>query len=298
MTPPRVVVIGAGGFIGARVTARLAGRHEVLAVVRRAGTDMTGVTYLTADLGPDWTHVLPDAADVVIWLAQSRRYREFPAGAPDMFRVNESALFAALEWARERGVRRFIYASTGSVYAPASSPLTEASPIGASSFYAATKLNGETLAVQYGGLFEVVIGRVFGVYGPGQAGMAVARVIEAAASGRTVPLTAGIGMELTPLFVDDAAEIFVRLVSAPLPSSPLIVNIAGPEATTLGAIAEMAARASGEQAELIHEAGDPARIIADIGTLRALLPDLMFHGLADGVAATVAALGTAQRRSM
>jgi nucleoside-diphosphate-sugar epimerase len=294
----RVVVIGAGGFIGARVVARLAGRHAVVGLVRRAPAEASLATFVTADLGPGWTSVLHEPADVVIWLAQSRRHREFPGGAADMFRVNETALFAALEWAREHGVRRFIYASTGSVYAPAEGPMTEACPVGATSFYAATKLNGETLAAQYGGLFDVVIGRVFGVYGPGQAGMAVARVIESAARGRPVPLTGGVGMEFSPLYVEDAAEIFARLASAPLPSSPLIVNVAGPDVTTLAAIAELAARAGGAQAQLGHEAGRPARIIADIRKLRAVLPDLTFHGLAEGVAATVAALGTAQQRSL
>jgi nucleoside-diphosphate-sugar epimerase len=291
-------VIGAGGFIGARVVARLARHHAVVGVVRRAPADAPASSFVAADLGPGWTSALHDPADVVVWLAQSRRYREFPAGASDMFRVNESALFAALEWAREHGVRRFIYASTGSVYAPADGPLAESCAVAATNFYAATKLNGETLASQYGGLFDVVIGRVFGVYGPGQTGMAVARVIESAASGRPVPLTGGVGMEFTPLFVEDAAEIFARLISAPLASSPLIVNLAGPDVTTLAAIAELAARAAGTGAQLGREAGNPARVIADIRRLRTVLPDLTFHGLADGVAATVAALGIAQQRSM
>ena len=299
MSATRVVVVGAGGFIGARVLERLAGHHPVVAVVRRMperhpGAGARDVQFVPADLGPGWANVLTGNADVVIWLAQSRRYREFPAGAADMFRVNEAALFETLEWAREHGVGRFIYASTGSVYAPAQGPIPESWPAGGSSFYAATKLNGEMLARQYSGCFEVVIGRVFSVYGPGQSGMAVARVVESAAHGRPVSLAGGVGMELTPLYVDDAAEIFAKLVSVPLPANPAILNIAGPEATTLATIASLAANAAGVSVRLVEEAGEAARVAADTRQLRAMLPDMRFRGLADGITATVAALGMAQ----
>jgi UDP-glucose 4-epimerase len=292
----RVVVTGASGFLGRRVVRRLSRDYDALAVSRGGGDSVPGVTIVHRDLSAGWTAALPERADAVIWLAQSRRYREFPGGAGDMFSVNVAALFEALEWARRSGVRRFLYASTGSVYAPADGPLAEDAPVAAATFYAATKLSGEQLARQYAGFFEILIGRVFGMYGPGQTDMAMARIIDAGAAGRPVRLRGGIGMELTPLYVDDAAELLARLIEVRLPENPLVVNLAGPEATTLAAVAAAAAAGSGREVELVAEPGEPARLTADTRRLRALLPDLAFHELAAGIAATVAARGAAEQR--
>ena len=297
MSGARVVVTGASGFLGRRAVQRLARGHDVIAHSRARGDAAPAVSVVQGDLGAGWTAALPERADVVVWLAQSRRYREFPAGAEDMFKVNVAALFEALEWARQSGVRRFIHASTGSVYTPGGGPVAEDAPVAAATFYAATKLNAEQLARQYAGCFEVVAGRIFGMYGPGQADMAIARVIDAAAGGEPVRLRGGIGMELTPLFVDDAAEILAALVDVALPENSLVLNLAGPEATTLAEIAAMAAACSGREARLVAEAGEPARLVADTSRLRALLPHMAFHSLAAGIAATVAARGAAEHRS-
>ena len=63
------------------------------------------------------TH-LPSHIDGVLHLAQSHAYRDFPAGAVDMFRVNVASTASLLEYARRAGASRFYLASTGSVYEP------------------------------------------------------------------------------------------------------------------------------------------------------------------------------------
>lgn len=274
MSCKRVVVAGASGFIGRAVAARLGQRFDV------HGLSSSDMEY-------------PETADSLVWLAQSRRYREFPEGAADMFAVNEAALFAALEWSRLRGVRRFVYASSGSVYAPSSGLLSEDAPVAPATFYAATKLNGEHLAARYSGLFEVIIARIFGVYGPGQAGMAMARVIGLAAAGQQVSLRGGIGLDFTPLYIDDAALILDSLLELPLESSSLVINLAGRERTTLADVAASAAAAAGREPIIVSEPGEPAQLVADTRRLTALMPGFEFHTLAAGVSATVAALDAA-----
>ena len=88
----RIAVTGAAGFTGRRVVALLAEQgHEVIAVGRSAAGQVPGAAEhveqdLAAPLGD-----LPAQVDSVVHLAQSRRYREWPAGATDVFEVNAAA---------------------------------------------------------------------------------------------------------------------------------------------------------------------------------------------------------------
>lgn len=282
-----VVITGAGGFLGRRLVPRLAGTVEVVAVARESVPGLSRVTPIAADLGPGWTVALPSHADGVVWLAQSRRYREFPDGAHDMFRVNEAALFDLLDWARRSGVQRLVYASTGSVYAASSAPLAETAPTLPSSFYAASKLNGEHLVSQYAGEFEVVIARIFGLYGSGQTGMAMAAIVEAVAQCRPVELTDGVGMTLTPLHVDDAAAIMEQLLRVELPEPLLVVNVAGVERVTLADVARETGRLLGIAPVIRSRSGEAPALIADVAKLRALLPGMMFKPLRAGLAETL-----------
>src|SRR5207245_1959041 len=83
--------------------------------------------------------------DAVAHLAQSRAHRQGLEGAADLFAVNVAATFRLLHWAKGAGVRRFLFASSATVYRPQSGRLTEASPCAPSGFYAASKLAAEQL---------------------------------------------------------------------------------------------------------------------------------------------------------
>jgi nucleoside-diphosphate-sugar epimerase len=263
----------------------------MVTAVQRRPLEAVGrmVHSVPADLGPGWTRVLQRDADVVVWVAQSRRYREFPDGAEDMFRVNEAALYDLLEWSREHGVRRLVYASSGSVYAPSTEPLSESSPIAPRTFYAATKLNGEQLVRQYAGVFEVVILRLFALYGPGQRSLAVANVMEAVLNGDVVGLSGGVGMTFTPLYVADAASVVESLLRRPLPANCLVTNVAGSEVVTLADVAQETARQTGKSVVLQPTGGVAATLIADTGLLRSLLPAFRARPLSAGIAEVVAA---------
>uniref|UniRef100_UPI0037480321 NAD-dependent epimerase/dehydratase family protein n=1 Tax=Escherichia coli TaxID=562 RepID=UPI0037480321 len=61
------------------------------------------------------TAKLPRRMDAILHLAQSDRYREFPAGAPDVFRFNVDVPAQLMLWAKTAGVSRAVFASTGTV---------------------------------------------------------------------------------------------------------------------------------------------------------------------------------------
>jgi UDP-glucose 4-epimerase len=219
---PGVLVTGATGFVGTAL---------IRAMASDAGRLVTPATRPRCDLAsPGWSRALePEKSDVVFHLAQSRRYLDGFAGAADVFAVNVAATFELLQWARQNGVRRFVLASSGSVYRPASRPVTESDATSPRNPYAASKLAAEALAMGFAADMEVVVVRPFTVYGPGQRQMIVARLAASVQSGEPIQLAGGEGSYLTPTYIDDCVAALRRLADIPLPESPHTVNVAGPE---------------------------------------------------------------------
>jgi len=136
-----VLVTGGGGFLGTALLPRLVARGEVIAL-RRPGTQpsqVDGVRWVVQDLAAPLSADLPERIDAVIHLAQSRRYREFPDGAIDVYEVNAGATVRLLEYCSRAGAASFTYASSGAVYAPGPEPVNEADapqPAGANLVFA------------------------------------------------------------------------------------------------------------------------------------------------------------------
>src|SRR5436309_1786001 len=114
--------------------------------------------------------------------------------APALYqRVNVEGTVNLLEAARLRGVRKFIIASSSSVYGVNSRvPFSETDPIfSAISPYAASKLAGEALGHVYHHLYamDVVMLRFFTVYGPRQRpDLAIYKFSERIIAGQPIPV--------------------------------------------------------------------------------------------------------------
>src|SRR5690606_16134670 len=138
------------GLLGRRLLAALCGAHDVYAVVRTMPDNpVAGVEYCVIDLGAAWeSSSLPDRIDVIFHFAQSAHFRDFPAQAMDVFRVNIESTARLLDYAQKTKVRRFVYASSGGVYGAGSQAFHENSPItphGQLGYYLGSKLCSEIL---------------------------------------------------------------------------------------------------------------------------------------------------------
>jgi UDP-glucose 4-epimerase len=265
----RVLVTGATGFIGAALLRTLKRQgHEVIAVVRRGGETIRGVETVVWDLGTDpRPQAGPRNLHAVVHGAQSRRHREFPATAGEMFRVNVTGTWSLLDYAAQTGVAKFCLLSSGTVYEPYQGPLTEEAPLAPKSFLGATKLAAETLARPYAGLLSLCILRLFAPYGPGQQNRLVPDIIERVRTNKPVQLASdGQGPWLTPTFVDDIAEVIAAAVTEDWNET---VNVASPGVVSLRQLAEAIGKLTGSLPMYDQTDREPLRIMPSLDRLKA-----------------------------
>jgi nucleoside-diphosphate-sugar epimerase len=287
----RVIVTGAAGFIGQHLAARLLKESDmdVTHVVRTSDSSSTNLRNdaIAVDLSvPGWTRRLPAGVDVVVHLAQSRQHRSFPQGASDVYQVNVNATFELLEWARAANVRKFIFASTGSVYRPQPRRLTEDDATHTNSFYAASKIAGEMFCSAYGGQFDVTILRLFGAYGPGPSTSVLPRLMRMIANGETITLDGGLGLLTTPVYVSDCADAMMRCIRATENRGAVrVLNICGDEEVSLRDACAILGELLGREPVLLANDRLPSILSGNNTRAKELLGWSPRYGLRDGLAA-------------
>jgi nucleoside-diphosphate-sugar epimerase len=269
----RCVIIGAAGFIGRRLRKTLDDEgHEVI------GLDLPELD-VTRD-----APAIPTGTDVIWYLAQSPAYRTFPQGAGDLFAVNVTGAVRAAEVAAVAGVRAFLYASTGTVYAPGFEPMDETRPVCRGQAYAQSKLAAEDAL----GLLDdavdgmtVVCPRLFGVFGPGQRGMLVPAIVDRVRDGRPVTIerhphdvTDEDGLRISLTYVDDVVSgmIAVGQAGADGAKLPRVLNVAASSPISIRSLAVTIGDAVGNapEFETLNRAR-PSDYVADVTLLRSLV---------------------------
>lgn len=246
------LVTGAAGFIGSRLTRRLAANGwDVTAVdaftdyggvdrKRRAAARLAGeadIEVVPVDLVVDELPTVLDGVDTVFHLAGQPGVRpSWGAGFEDYARNNVVATQRLLDAATDAGVARVVYASSSSIYGNAlRHPTDEAATPEPVSPYGVTKLSGELVCGAYAARasLTVVALRYFTVYGPGQRpDMALHRLFEAALGGAVFPRY-GDGSQVRDLtFVEDVVAATEAAGRATAPGLTC-VNVAGGTQVTL-----------------------------------------------------------------
>jgi nucleoside-diphosphate-sugar epimerase len=270
----KILITGSNGLLGRNLLLRLAKDNEVHALVREQPSEpVSGVYYHVVDLSVDWPiNALPNYVDSIIHLAQSRRFREFPEEALDVFKVNIESTARLLDYANKVGAKQFFHASSGGVYDNGSDAFSESSPIippNQIDYYVGSKLIGEIMANSYSALMQVVVMRFFFIYGYGQnRSMLIPRLVDNVRNGRAIALQGKEGIRINPIHVTDAAAAVIAALGT---SKSATYNIAGPDVLSLKNIGETIGELLGVQPHFEYVAGQPDDLIGDAASMRMTL---------------------------
>ncbi|MCI0567239.1 MAG: SDR family oxidoreductase [Acidobacteria bacterium] len=288
---PRYLVTGGAGFIGSHLVRELVSRGETVRVLDNYVTGkrenlIPGAEGLELMEGSvDDPAVVDRAMQGVDFVLHQAALGSVPRSVEDPLTTHAANLtgtLVLLEAARRAGVRRFVYASSSSVYGDTPQlPKLETMQTVPLSPYAVTKLGGEL----YCGVFHRIYGletvslRYFNVFGPRQSpdsqyAAVVPRFMSALASSDS-PVIYGDGMQSRDFtYIDNVVQANLLACTAPSAAAGQAFNIAcGASFTLLDLLREMG-KISGKNIQPRFEAarlGDVRDSLAGIGKAQELL---------------------------
>ena len=227
--PERVVIMGAGGFVGRASFHKLqADRVNAVALTRQEVDLLAGGAEqkLATQLTPTTTLIVTSA------LA--------PVKNTAMLLDNLRMMQAVIEAVKSKPVAHLIYVSSDAVYADSRKPMTESSPAEPGSLHGVMHLAREVMLKNELANIPQVFVRPTLIFGPGDPhnGYGPNRFMRLAQSGKDITLF-GEGEERRDhIFIEDVAEIVRRCV---LHRATGIVNAVSGKVTSFREIAEMAA---------------------------------------------------------
>jgi UDP-glucose 4-epimerase len=247
-----VLVTGAGGLIGNRLVPNLLSRgHRVVATARRNISPVSGCKVVVGDLLE--TRVRQDAIATllhgderrlaIVHLAAMSDAAQARGNRGQAFATNTLLVEQLLADCADHGIRCFLMASTGLVYATRGmEPLTEDSPTFPRSLYSATKLAAEMMVRGYAcdfGLRGEIL-RFSNVYGPtSPENTVMGRILNQLRRGGRVSVDSREPVR-DFIYVDDAVDAVSRLLETEVESGTYATNVSTGEGTSIGDLADRA----------------------------------------------------------
>ncbi len=303
----RCLVTGVAGFIGSHLAERLVGEGwEVVGVdcftdyyprpLKEANLarlrDEPHFHLVEADLGTANLTSLLDGVEVVFHQAAQAGVRaSWGTSFADYTHNNVLATQRLLEAAKDRPLRKFVYASSSSVYGDTRDlPMRETSLPRPYSPYGVTKLAAEHLCELYRRNFGVptISLRYFTVYGPRQRpDMGFHRFIRFALTGRPVPVYGDGEQTRDFTYISDAVEANLLALREGVTG---VFNIGGGSRVTVNQVLEMLREILGVEFQIEHQErqhGDVRHTWADTSAAREALGFVPKVGLREGLTAQV-----------
>ncbi|MFZ2541498.1 MAG: NAD-dependent epimerase/dehydratase family protein [Gallionella sp.] len=302
----KILVTGGAGFIGSHIVEELLARGFSVVVLDDLSTgklenlppDMASLRIIVGSiLNPDTVCEAVVGCDAVIHLAAIASVQASIENPIFTHQVNFDGTLLLLEYARQAGVKRFLFASSAAVYGNATEgAVSENVPVSPLTPYAIDKLAGEYYLKHYYRTFglEYTAFRFFNVYGPRQnPASPYSGVISifAANSIAGKPLKVfGDGKQTRDfVYVKDVARMLVATIKNHAMSGK-VINIGTGESTSLLDIIEKMGMILNKTIEVEYtdaRVGDIRHSLADVRLLRSLCCETTSTSILDGLRATI-----------
>ncbi|GAB4404498.1 MAG: SDR family oxidoreductase [Anaerolineales bacterium] len=283
----RVLITGGAGFLGAALANRLVAEgHHVRVLDDLSAGDPARLDRRVVftrgdvrDVPKLWT--LLQGISCVYHLAARVSVPESVLYPREYNDVNVGGTVAVMQAARDAGVGRVVFASSGAVYGDQETqPVSESAWPHPRSPYAVSKLASELYVNTLGELYgiETVSLRIFNAYGAGQfVPAAHAPVIpfflKQALSGGSV-IVFGTGQQTRDfVYIDDVVDALVAASEA-TGVNRQVINVGSGQETSVRALVDLIAEAIGREVHSLHsqaDTGGVSRLVADLTRARALL---------------------------
>lgn len=267
----RVLVTGAGGFIGSHLVERLVGvGTRVRAFVHYNSARTCGwldgspvrgdVEILAGDVrDPDSLREVVRDIEVVYHLAALIAIPYSYRTPLSFLRTNAEGTLNVLQASREAGVAIVVHTSTSEVYGTARAiPITEEHPLYAQSPYAASKIAADKIAEAFHRSYDVVVVTVrpFNAYGPRQSARAIIPTIITQALAAPQIRLGRLDPTRDFTYVSDTVDGFIRASESPSAGGQ-VVNVGSGREISVGELARQVLKALGRELPIV---GDNARV--------------------------------------
>ena len=302
----KVLVTGAGGFIGSHLTERLVAEGaSVRAFVRYNSKGYRGfidgfppqvaeaLEVIAGDLrDPQAVSRAAGGVDYVFHLGALIAIPYSYVNPRDVLETNVMSTFNVLSACREHRVKRLVHTSTSEVYGTAQYvPIDEKHPLVGQSPYSASKIAADQIAESFYRSFDLPVAtiRPFNTYGPRQSARAVIPSVISQAIRMDVIHVGAMHPVRDLTFVSDTVDGFLRMAECD-DAVGKVINIGWGTGISVKELVEKAVKMVGRRVEVLFDAtrlrpakSEVDRLIADNTLAKKMLgwePKVDFdHGL-------------------
>jgi len=276
----KALVTGCAGFIGSHLTERLLRKgYKVIGIdcftdyyareikernienaLNEKNFKLIGEDILEMNEYPDVDYIFHEAAQAGVRASWGNSFEIYT-------RNNIEATQKLLEFYKDREIKKFVYASSSSVYGDAELPMREDSLLKPVSPYGVTKLAGENLCYLYWRNYNVptVSLRYFTVYGPRQRpDMAIHKFVKAILNGEEITVF-GDGTQTRDFtFIDDVVEANILAANSEIEGG--VFNVGGGGRISVNKLIKLLEEIIGKEARINYiekQKGDVWDTLAD-----------------------------------